>query len=317
MNTSSSTDSAGGPATSIGARVPFIVGVTGNMDPVGYDDDSAACRESQEVKDLRAELYDLLDWMTGLGSAKAVRQLNPETRRLWNDDCQPEDTEQRYHSCWKPLNLAASGTPLVILSSLAPGVDTLMAEAALDYAKERQADVTVRCPLPFPIHLYEQASTFNTPAKQQRLRELLARIKSQKHFDKRHDLFEVQLDNDLLPRDNDLLPQDATAKDDLTADDPKFGKPRRHLRYRAAGEYVATQSNLLIAIYDVEHDGKSNLDDLFESGASTVVEAKRRGLTHELLAVSNNFAWADNGPVLQVPIHRKKGTPAPAPTPPT
>lgn len=51
---------------------------------------------------------------------------------------------------------------------------------------------------------------------------------------------------------------------------------------------------------------KDRIANIFEAGSATIVEAKRRGLTHELLAVANNFAWADNGPVLHIPVARQK-----------
>ena len=283
-------------------RVPFIIGVTGNMDPAGYADEAGACHTAPEMVRLAGQFRDILDWVTGLGGAAKGACLDPVTGRLRADaGCQADDGKA-YHSCWKPLDLAKSQTPILILSSLAPGVDTLMVEVAAEYHRAHPgADVRVCCPLPFPLEYYADASSFNTPERKARLAATLALIRETwPDAETERSLFAVQLDNDLL----DSTKPDQ-ARDDLTAVDAAFKKPRRHLRYRAAGEYVATHSDLLLAVYDVDFD-KANASDLFESGTATIVECKRNGLSHEVLAVSNNFAWADNGPVLVLPIHRQK-----------
>lgn len=223
----------------------------------------------------------VFDWVRGNGGS-----LDPALGRF-NPAAQPA----AHPAGWQALGLVNS--PILILSSLAPGVDTLVVETALDYAaKHPDADISILAPLPFPAGIYLDASSFNTPAKKQRFIEVRDRLDPSAFF-------EVALDNDLLRGTPD------EAKDDLEADDPRFGKPRRRLRYRAAGEYIAAHSDLLLAVFDEALD-TPKLDDIFEAGSATIVESKRSGLTHELLAVANNFAWSDNGPVLVIPVKREK-----------
>lgn len=287
------------------SRVPFVIGVSGNMDPEGYDDDFNRCYASSEIQDFRSKIEDILDWITGLGNAGKGNCLDPGTGRLREDDRCEVDTEKAYHSCWKPLNAAAGDpdaiTPVIILSSLAPGVDTLVVEIALEYAeKRRDAEISVRCPLPFPTEIYREASTFNSDKKKERFDKVLESLRKTKGFCEETDLFEVELDSDHRP-------EGSGAREDLEAIDEASGKPRRHLRYRAAGEYVATHSELLLAIHDVAFDAeRANVVDIYESGTSSIVKSKRIGMTQGLLSLSNNIAWADNGPVLVMPVHRQK-----------
>ncbi|MBB5351524.1 hypothetical protein HNR46_001761 [Haloferula luteola] len=268
-------------------RPPFVIGVTGNVDPEGYHDDHATCDASPQIIELRARIQAVFDWVrAGKG------ELDPMAGRFL-PHARPGDghRDTGEAACWQGLGMTHS--PILILSSLAPGIDTIVVEAALDYAEQHpDAEISILAPLPFPVDVYVEASTFDTPEKKQRFLELCSRLDEGR-------LFEVALDNDLLRGD----PEEA--HDDLTAIDPCFGKPRRRLRYRAAGEYIAAHSDLLLAVFDDALD-QSKADDIFEAGSATIVESKRSGLTHELLAVSNNVAWADNGPVLVLPIRRTK-----------
>lgn len=286
-------------------RPPFILGITGNMDPIGYGTPDGDSR-------IKAGLQRVLDWLIA-----SDRWLDPETGDLLMG--QPP-IDKRH---WKALGLGE--TPIIVLSSLAPGADTLAAEAALEYAAAHpDLSIFVRAPLPFPIAEYRQASTFPTPADLVRLDALVDSLGRQKNWDPCRDLFEVELEND--PARAPLLnpTTDPPAVADLTALDLKSGKPRRYLRYRAAGEFVATHSDLLLAIHDPVHDeailgnppDRAKLASLFESGTAAIVEAKRRGLSFELLAIANNFSWADNGPVLRIPVKRLKN-PSPDPVPGT
>jgi hypothetical protein len=290
-------------------RVPFVIGVTGNMDPLGYDD---ACtdpaREAPAVRAIREKVWAVLDWVRHRpsGACEPGGWLDPDAGRFHAEKEAPCDVVEggvlrACHSCWRPLGLRH--TPIVVLSSLAPGVDTLVAEAALYYAAERGADVTVRAPLPFPIEggLFRRSSSFHPgehpeswTAKERRFDRLVERLGKQDGFEVHRDLFCVALDNDL----------EGDPATDLAV------PARRRLRYRAAGEFIAAQCHLLLAIYDEAFDEpegrRPDLHDFTASGSAVIVEAKRSGLAYELLAVSNNFAWADNGPVLRIPIHRKE-----------
>ena len=288
-------------------KAPFIIGVCGNMDLTGYDDRYETCWQNEQMGRLKKKVFAILDWIRGRGAESGNGVLVPE-EGLWDPTRQQKEhltisNEKKYSGCWSGLNLKQ--TPMVLLTSLAPGADTVVAEAVLEYADlHNEIDILVRCPLPFPLDQYKKSSTFNSEEKRSRLESLLLKIRSQEGFKKEYedrDIFEVQLDNDLSGEINE----------DLTSEDSN-GRPRRHLRYRAAGEYVAAMSRLLLAVYDTEDAAAKNFNlrnlknNLYECGTTFIIEAKRSGLSHELLAMGNNFSWADNGPVLVIPVQRQK-----------
>jgi len=274
---------------SVSRRPAFFLGVTGKMDLPGYRDE--VCKKESlkpAVREVYSRIWAVLDWLRGKEGL-----LDPGQGRFCPGRIPGEPAE----TPWKPLGLEK--TPIVILSALAPGGDTLAAEAALDYAdKYPGCSVSVRAPLPFPLPQYEKASTFlrngdprGNAARLARFRALLERIREQPGFVEDRDLFCVRLDPHL----------EGDPAADLNARTPQ-GKPRRYLRYRASGEYIATHSHLLLAIYDEIQEKPGDPFDLFSSGAVDIVEAKRKGLSYKLLSLSNSFAWADNGPVLRIPI---------------
>lgn len=296
------------------AKVPFIIGLCGNMDLNGYDDDYDKCLQNEDIKKLKLKIFSILDWVRGRDALPGCGVLDPVSGR-WCPEKQHSEhifvlNQKTYFGSWNGLNLRQ--TPIVFLTSLAPGADTLVAESILEYVEMYQDfDIMIRCPLPFPIDHYKSSTTFDTSVKKARLDSLLLKIRSQRGFNKEceeHDIFEVQLDNDLV----------GDSFEDLTREDTP-GKPRRRLRYRAAGEYIAGMSQLLLAVHDVEYSFSLGQDvselttNLFECGTNSIIEAKRSGLSHELLAIGNNFSWADNGPVLVLPVHRKKNRLASAP----
>ncbi len=302
-------------------KPPFVLGITGNVDPVVYADARDVCDSPEKMTCLKAKIVNILDWIT-----VSHKRLDPRTGYLVDP---PEDHNPKNQKPdpWRSLGL--SQTPILVLSSLAPGADTIVAETVLEYAKTHP-HVSLSAPLPFPPDIYERTSTFGEKdaTKIARYHSLLAEIQAQRipGF-----IFGVALDNDLMPPGKTAR---EAAEADLTGTDPDYNdKPRRRLRYRAAGEYIAVHSDLLIAIQDEPHDllepweksdppqekakdpqklKRTLIADIFEAGTATIVEAKRRGLTHELLAVANNFAWADNGPVLLIPVRRRKRDDLPA-----
>lgn len=298
------------PATppSPAPRVPFVIGVTGNVDPEGYADDRDTCNSAEQIKQLKTRIKNILIWVTA-----SKMRLDPATGELSPAAEESNSTGQKTDP-W--LSLGMEHTPILVLSSLAPGADTIVAETVMEYAEDHP-HLSLAAPLPFPEDLYEQCSTFDTDraAKLVRYQAVLKGIRKQSAPGP---IFCVALDNDCMPPGRTAR---ETATDDVRAIDPKFGEKRRRLRYRAAGEYIAVHSDLLIAIQDepfdlrpskeeeakTPHERKQDrIANIFEAGTATIIEAKRRGLTHELLAVANNFAWADNGPVLHIPIVRQK-----------
>ncbi len=286
-------------------HVPFFLGVAGKMSFPGYDDAVSDPEQLSVVAtELRARVFAILDWLRSRPCpAPACGALDPLSGGF-----DPQRTCGRYGAtdapapCWSPLGLER--TPIVVLSMLAPGIDTLVAEAALDYATERHANVTVRAPLPFPIANDAAASSFvrvddpkGNAARQERLARLVARLRAQPGFLEERDVFCVRLAEELEVAD--------PAADPSAVDDEK--RRRRRLRYRAAGESIALTSHLLLAAYDETAEPPAALDssNLFVASTLTAVEAKRRGATFGLLATTTNLTGADNGPVLHLPLDLK------------
>jgi len=276
------------------------------MDPVGYSHDRSL--ESEAIAGLRRKIRAVFEWVKGErddDSRGTFSRLDPEMGTFLREEKCPGDTHEKWNSCWMPLGVRRS--PIILLSSLAPGVDTIAAEEALNIG------ITVRAPLPFPLAQYKQCSTFNPSNRSHeqaamlaRLDELISKIRAQEGFLEERDIFEVGLQNYQDDGANaDPATEDATgATGDLTAADPATGKPRRHLRYRAAGEYIASYCHILLAVYDPRDE--ADPDDPFDCGSVAIVETMRRGVSWGLLAAANNFSWTDNGPVVRLSIERLK-----------
>jgi hypothetical protein len=323
----------------------LIIGVTGNTDPQGYD---ATVLEPEKMEKPIQEIYlrvwQLLDWVFGCETKSPLGFPSTALKAYGNrvefpDLCLQKSDPRLKNKCeflsgrltefnagWKPLCI--EHTPVVLLSSIAPGIDTIVAEVFLDYQRANpDRSVFVRVPLPFPADILERCSSYNKQEDKERLRSLLVRLRSQPGWEESRDLFCVKIDRDWEPirveSQKGTIACDAeqsatvalSPEEDLKSEMHYKGKqmPRRYLRYRAAGEYIASLSHLLLAIYDHEFDDESNQEesfrkplDPFTAGTWAIVEAKRRGLSWELLATSNNFSWADNGPVLRLGIDRKK-----------
>lgn len=275
-------------------KAPFVIGVTGKMVLPGYDD---AVTDPQSFAPAVRAIYDrvwaILDWIRHeAGEDGPASCLDPATGTFDRNAATAAE-------CWQPLGLRE--TPVIILSSLAPGTDTIVAEAALDYAAAHgAADVTVHAPLPFPPDIYRRSSSFRPrgreetwDAKQARFDGLLARVENQPAgFGLPNPrVFEIALHASLR----------GDAEADLGAVD-EHGRARRRIRYRAAGEYVAVASHLLLAVYPAGEQIAEDPGNLDSCGTLCIVEAKRRGLGYRILALSNSFAWADNGPVLHIPV---------------
>lgn len=298
------------PAAPTQITPAFIIGVTGNNDPVGYLHSAPpAPPPAQSIRAIEQTVFDIIHWLRfAPEKGQPTGRLDPCTHRWLPDENTARDTKAAYHSCWQPLALGE--TPIVFLSSLAPGIDTLVAEAVFKYQDLHPgAPVTVRAPLPFPEDVYRNSSSFKVgdPAPdapgvlndlRARYDAVLTRLRRQPGFDPARDIFCVPL--------HESIDGDPVA--DLSQIDPTTQRPRRYLRYRAAGEYIAAYSDILLAFYDEVHAAAENLNpfDPFTAGTAAIVEAKRRGLTDRLLPIPKTISWADTGPVLHIPIDRKK-----------
>ncbi|WP_265592660.1 hypothetical protein, partial [Verrucomicrobium sp. BvORR034] len=305
----------------------FILGVTGNNDPAGYvhwpptyspGSPHPGPSPLPAIQAVRDAVFATLDWLLHTPTPLLFTgRLDPHSRRFLQFENAQGNTAEAYHAIWQPLGLGT--TPIVVLSSLAPGVDTLVVEAVFAYKKwHPEARITVRAPLPFPEEIYAEASSFSrcTPdqnplgvadAPKRRLQHLLELIKSQDGFCPERDLFCVPLHPD-VSADPDYNPTGDPAVDLTAGTTTPVRFTRRNIRYRAAGEYIAAYSDVLLAIYDETHDTATpaDLTSLQNPGAAVITLAKRRGLTDGLLPIPSIIAWADTGPVLHVPIDRAK-----------
>ncbi len=233
----------------------FVVGVTGHMD-----------LDPAERNRIKTEVKRVFDWLRASPGNHDKMSLGP--------------------------GLAMKNTPIILLSSLAPGADQLVVEAA------REVDPPLRAfaPLPFLKDQYLEASTFKHDGvtKDEAASRFLADFPEKDAFVVRL-LSEIDLDDEALR---------AKHKSILTG---PAGKLERDRRYAAAGEYVAAYCDILIALTDTPIGQTDNtvVNPGENEGARAIAELKRRGVTPGLLPVLPTLSWADNGPVIHVYAPRK------------
>ena len=244
----------------------FLVGVTGHMN-LSPEDQATAKRAFEQI----------LQWLTA--------------------DPKSNEKIAGVESLGPPLGLQNAG--LLVLTSLAPGTDQIAATVCLEQRLE------ILCPLPFPhswdgdstdpaAPVYRNATTFvrhdaDDPKRQADYDSLVTEIGA-------GNLFHVKRMCDLGLTDEEL-------RQKLLYD--IHNEDERNRRYRAAGEYVASQCDLLVAICDRESPSallplQPEASPDTQPGANFVVEAKLRGITPGLLPEKSAINWADNGPVVRV-----------------
>ena len=248
------------------SRPAFVIGITGHLDPNG---------DTDEISETLASLFRFLK-----NGAAVEREFFD---RLPCRDHAP-GLEQ-----WPGL----ADTPILVLTSLAPGADTLAAEVALR-PEFSEAGFQVLAPLPFPARFFVHSSSFvKERAKrsevERRAQETFRRLQRQLGSDA---CFPVWLAGDTALPERGRLRHAAV---DCRAANPAG----RHRRYQAAGEYIATQCDLLIALWDDEYaSGKAE-------GTEGIVRVKMRGVTPGLRTMANAFTWADCGSVIHLYMHRR------------
>lgn len=272
------------PANGGGAPA-FVVGVTGHMDLRPEDETELGERLKAVFAFLKAPALtpdgrDSPEWVALEG------MLPPPPKEPGGKDS-VEDGHRAGLEAWPGLR----NTPVVVLSSLAPGADALVAEVALDQGFE------VLAPLPFVASEYREASTFvregdsraANDARQRGFSDLLDKVGPENAFPVR------------LAGEEELAEEALAARhrQDRTASDPTA----RRRRYRAAGEFVASRCDLLLALWDEEADRETGPE---ACGTAAIVDARRRGFTPGLLPGITSFTWADTGPVLHVRVRRAK-----------
>lgn len=263
-------------------NLPFIVGVTGNMD----------LREDEipRLTELLERIFRFLKNGKGgdqIDFEELLKEMSPQSdRRLMSPF-------HKVFASWQGLE----NTEILVLSSLAPGADTLVAKIALDMRH------SVKAPLPFPWDIYDQASTFvftepgASPERQKQLddenrkrqdvyNKLLERVKPK-------NTFAVRLARDQQRRPSDQGPDYRNELQNQQA---------RHERYYAAGEYIARYSHLLLAIWDNAFDNDTSV------GTAAVVEARRFGPRARLLEGNVGVGLPPGGPILHLYTQRKKNS---------
>lgn len=285
-----------------GNRPALVIGISGNMDPLLSGD------HGQQLRD---RLRILLRFLRG-NREDGLEQARAEIEKLLGTRRQPASLKSVGLDSWQGIG---EETPVVLLSSLAPGVDQIAVEVALEMG------IDVRCPLPYPKKIYRDCSTFvrhpeaaDNAGDKSRQRGFEEALEALGDKDCEGDeaiggvCFPVYLDEDLRVKGNELTPLsgDGLAKihEKMRREVESDAETERHWRYRAAGEYVAAFSDVLIAVCDAE---ERCADDLTTApGTQGILEAKRSGVTVGLLPVTNALNWADNGPAFHLHHPRSK-----------
>ncbi|MCB1231625.1 MAG: hypothetical protein KDN19_15245 [Verrucomicrobiae bacterium] len=264
----------------------FVIGITGNMD--------LDFSEPKSEETLRERLRVLLLFLRYGYDHRDPRLDHKESPRLGDliatlTPC--SDSMLKGLEDWAGVG---EKTELVLLSSLAPGADTLAVEVFQELCDDptlKNFHGRVCAPLPFPPSIYREATTFvrdgESDAENQARQEDFDRLLGQLDGDK---IFEVLISDDVVAKTGQEEPESSHQR----WEQERSNKVQRRRRYQAAGEYVATYSDLLIAIYDDRHISGSS------AGSNAIVEAKRQGATPDLLPMTQAFTWADNGPVFHL-----------------
>lgn len=151
---------------------------------------------------------------------------------------------------FKDLQERFPRTPLVLLSSLAPGADQLTAEVALDLG------VKLLVPLPFPPTVYARSSTFcHCDPERERMQEILAL--------KNVESFVVPLPDH--PDELNFEKWEAIANDESM----------RRTCYANVGGYIVRHCQALIALWDGQPPVKP-------SGTAEMVRCKHNGVAPNL-----------------------------------
>ncbi|MBI1247516.1 hypothetical protein GC197_06665 [bacterium] len=269
----------------------FVIGVTGNRDP--YDPDA-----------LRKHLRKLFQFVKYgrkghpyFGGKKAAKQVIKDLRDMLPDFSQVlSEADQysqkssievydRFFDSWPGLG----NTPLMVMSSLAKGADQLVAEVGLEFGAR------MVYPLAFPPDLLTGT---NDPlwavhhARIEEFRDFLQPPTGERfECGRQEEWFVVAMKEEY---DYSRARRYEQYRNDIVDNN------RRHLRYQAAGEYIAAYSHLLIAIWD-------ELDDTDSAeGTASIVEKRRSGLTPGLLPTASALLQPSDGPTYHIHIRREK-----------
>ncbi len=278
-------------------RAPFIIGVSGYMELVP--------EECEPIKQRLRQLFNFL--------------IHGPTKDLLDAivaDLVPDATIIKLRKSYRKALGRWPGlgpkTPIVLMCNLAPGADTIAANLVLD---EFADSIELRCPLPFPPHIYCGASTFVRTGddalanleRQKAFLDILARMKlitddlvepptgtseiPPKLFDALKNIpankvFDVRLEEDL---DKDAKLMEQQWRIDRDKEDDR--------RYYAAGEYLAVTSHLLVAIWNGSRDSG-------DVGTAAVAEARFNGPRSGLLPTTSGIPLHNIGPLWHLRANR-------------
>ncbi len=254
-------------------QVPFVVGITGHMDI-----------DERDVEALKTRIAAFFDWL---------RAPLPKDEKKWREiNFQDAKT-------FPKSGLGLKNTPILVLSSLAPGADTIFAEVALEKSTEG-SPVIVRAPLPYSLETYRKATTFCSDefSEEEKARKLRDLDGISKKVGKQN-CFPVRMRPVAAESAQDSQEANQDERDEERKEEEEARERRRH--YQAAGEYVASFSHLLVSIVD-EAESKSAKG----AGASDIERFRLEGFEDRLLPVTSPFTWADCGEVIRLPITRGK-----------
>lgn len=154
-------------------------------------------------------------------------------------------------------------TPIVLLSSLAEGADRIVAQTALDSGAE------LYVVLPMQTALYEK--DFQSPESIEEFRGLLAR----------------SYDAGVIPM-----------SDHPDAEEAQTPGPARDLRYAAAGAWIVSHSEVLVALWD-------GYEDEMPGGTSQIVRFALQGVPPKYLGGAREVLRSnETGAVYHVPVVR-------------
>lgn len=262
---------------------PYVIGVTGHMD--------IRAEEEALLKERLGILFRFLLWKRT--TAQSENPWLPKLLALLKSgvpgeqDTLASSAYERALRAWPTLEK----TPLVLLTSMAPGGDMLGADVALDLRDNEGLNIHVIAPLPMHHDIYEFASTFKdrdpaaAAAKLQRYRDLRSRIGEENTFC-------VRMASDVELGEAQFREKCIEDRDDAN------DSSQRHARYRAAGEYVTAYCHLLLAIWDHHHNKATS------EGVAAIVEARRGNLQYGLLPGNFGLNMPHGGPALCFYTHR-------------
>ncbi|MCA9051695.1 MAG: hypothetical protein KDA89_23315, partial [Planctomycetaceae bacterium] len=300
----------------------FVFGITGKMDL-----DDALPEQQGAIRDAISAVINRLT----VSKPEDEKWRTPQQRV-------PESPFDRYLQRVPLPRLGLSKEQRVLLCSMAPGADLLAAEAA------EQQDIPVIGCLPFPHDVYSNLTTFNWEKHRIDRGQDLAEANERRQSDIQKwlrtriaDQFCVRLDEERRKGiDDETLSQQLAEHlpENLPSDKAEQDRLRfeRRNRYRAAGEYIAVQSHVLLAVVpddwdkgvtkpkprvgeEVDDDapdspmlspiaidlytGDPELGEL-DAGSAAILRVKCEGITPGLLTANPSFLWNSSGPVVLI-----------------